>query len=543
LVILLPAAVALVFSAWLGLNFDIRYAFGGLRAAPGTVFDTFVHRPLAYRVLVWLLDLGPRVITPHARAGEGAEAIIRGETLLLVTAVCVLVWAGMRRHRAGLLPAVVAVGLWCAFTLAPNWSFLEPDWVGALWATAAVGAALFPRRAALAGPVAGVLVLLCVATKLTTAPYAVIAAGVVWLFHRKRAYLTAAWSAGFVLLWLVCTWRFERLEWQWLRDMSVLVPDSPFKAGLGGLDWAAFGESAVNLLVVSPVVLVIPAATVVLARSASRPVPLIFGIVGAVVGTAVPVVAQGEWYLYQWVALPVLAAGLGAAALATRPTPISVAAVLTPAVAGGVFSMLALTRPLDWRAAHLLPQVAVVFAVIAGIGFAVAYLKPPRVRTLRGVVPLAAVTAVVAFGAANLPAAAYSMTMAHAEDTNLSLDHTTADLRRQFGQLRQEIGQDTTVLYLAFGDVNYLLGNPTDCRYPSPVWLQRSGALPYVKDFASYHDNVTCLDTTARYLLIDRSWFDLPALEPTVVARIDDLFDCDQAIHATETIDVCPRRT
>ncbi|HEX5255811.1 MAG TPA: hypothetical protein VFW69_18415, partial [Mycobacterium sp.] len=135
-----------------------------------------------------------------------------------------------------------------------------------------------------------------------------------------------------------------------------------------------------------------------------------------------------------------------------------------------------------------------------------------------------------------------SMTMSHAEDTNLSLYHTTADLRRQFGQLRQEIGQDTTVLYLAFGDVNYLLGNPTDCRYPSPVWLQRSAALPYVRDFASYHDNVSCLDTTARYLLIDRSWFDLPALEPAVVARIDDLFDCDQAIHPTDTIDVCPRR-
>lgn len=537
--LLVPATVALAATAWLGLNFDIRYVFGGLRAGPGTVFDTFVHRPFAYRILVWLLDLGPDVLTPHARAGVVAEAIVRAEAFLLVTAVCVLLWAGLRRHRPGPLPAAVAVAVWCALTLVPNWSFLEPDWAGALWATAALGAALFPRRVVVAAPLTGLLVVLCVATKLTTAPYALIAAGVVWLIDRRRAWLGAAWSAGFAVVWLAATWLFDPLEWQWLHDMSALVPSSPLRLGLGGLDWAAFRESAANLLVVSPVVLAIPAATVVLARSASRPGAVFAGVAGAVVLATLPVLGQGEWYLYQWVALPVLAAGLGAAALATRPAPAQVAAVLLPAVAGGVFSAIALTRSLEWRTTHL-PQVAMVLVLFPVIGAALGCAR--RTGRLRGARGFGVLSLVVAFGAANLPAAAYALTMAHAEDTNLSRYEASADLRWQLSLLRDEIGADTAVLYFATGEDNYVLGNPTDCPYPSPVWLQRSTFLPYVKDFRSYAGNVSCLDTTARYLVIDRSWFDISRLDPALAARVAATFDCAHAIHATADIDACPRR-
>ncbi|SFK17625.1 hypothetical protein SAMN05421835_11539 [Amycolatopsis sacchari] len=530
--LLVPAVVALVSSGWLGLNFDIRYAFGGLRNGPGGLLDNFVHRPLAYRVLVWLLDRGPSVLTPGDKSGGVAEALIRGEALLLATAVAVLLWAGLRRQNSGLTAALVAAGVWCAFALAPNWSFLQPDWTGALWATAALGAVLLPRRTAVAVAVAAVFVLLCVATKLTTAPYALLAGGVAWLFDRRRAYWTAAWSIPLSLAWLNATWLFDPLEWQWLHDMSALVPHSPLRVGLTGLDWHAFAESGANLAVVSPVVLVLPPATAVLARSAARPRLVVAGAVTAVVLAVVPVIGQGEWYLYQWIALPVLAAGLGAAALATRPPLVQTVAVLAPALTGGA---VALTGP------RHLPLVTAAFAGIVFIATTAACLR--STKPTKALLPLTTIAAVVAFGAANVPAAAYSITMDHSQDTNLSRYLNTAGLRERFAQLHREIGTDTTVLYFAFGDVNYLLGNPTPCRYPSPVWLQRSTFLPYVRDFPSYHDNVQCLDAPADYLLVDRKWFTVSGLEPALVARVDRLYDCGRVVHVTDTLDLCPRRT
>ncbi|GAA4663738.1 hypothetical protein [Amycolatopsis dongchuanensis] len=596
--LLVPAGVALVSSGWLGLNFDIRYAFGGLRNGPGGLLDNFVHRPLAYRVLVWLLDRGPSILTRGDKSGGVAEALIRGEALLLVTAVAVLLWAGLRRHglrlaregarrdgagvaaagmgrdpaglrgsgadlttdgarqdpdltaaglrRGGpdptttaphrhhptLTAALIAAGVWCAFALAPNWSFLQPDWTGALWATAALGAVLLPRRTAMAVAVAAVFVLLCVATKLTTAPYALLAGGVAWLFDRRRAYWTAAWSIPLILAWLGVTWLFDPLEWQWLHDMSALVPHSPLRVGLTGLDWHAFAESGANLAVVSPVVLVLPPATAVLARSAARPRLVVGGAVTAVVLAVVPVIGQGEWYLYQWIALPVLAAGLGAAALATRPPLVQTVAVLAPALTGGA---VALTGP------RHLPLVTAAFAGIVFIATTAACLR--STKPTKALLPLTTIAAVVAFGAANVPAAAYSITMDHSQDTNLSRYLNTAGLRERFAQLHREIGTDTTVLYFAFGDVNYLLGNPTPCRYPSPVWLQRSTFLPYVRDFPSYHDNVHCLDAPADYLLVDRKWFTVSGLEPALVARVDRLYDCGRVVHVTDTLDLCPRRT
>lgn len=79
-----------------------------------------------------------------------------------------------------------------------------------------------------------------------------------------------------------------------------------------------------------------------------------------------------------------------------------------------------------------------------------------------------------------------------------------AEARGRFDEVRREIGADTPVLYLTFRDLDYLLGDPTDCRYASPVFLQRSTTLPYVRDLPSYADNVSCVDTRARYLVVDR---------------------------------------
>jgi hypothetical protein len=336
----LPALVAVVTSAWIGIGSDERYVFGGLRAAPDGVYETFVHRPLAYRVLVWMLDLGPRLLTSGNRQGALAEAIIRAETMVGVAAVCALVWAGLRRYRPGPTAGLTPCALWVAFVLAGNWTYLEPDWAGALWAVAAIGAALLPRRAPVAAPLAAVCVLLCMATKLSTAPYVLIAGGAVWLLDRRRTYASAAWAAGLVALWLFGTWRFQPLEWQWLQDMSVLFPNTPLHLGLHDLDWRGFGESAANLLIVSPIVLAVPAAAVAMARR-GRPWLTALGVVAATVLIAAAALAQGEWYLYQWAALPIFAAGL--AAYTTAPF------VFVPAAAGGALSAFLLSQPVGWR--------------------------------------------------------------------------------------------------------------------------------------------------------------------------------------------------
>jgi hypothetical protein len=522
----LPALVAVVTSAWIGIGSDERYVFGGLRAAPDGVYETFVHRPLAYRVLVWMLDLGPRLLTSGNRQGALAEAIIRAETMVGVAAVCALVWAGLRRYRPGPTAGLTPCALWVAFVLAGNWTYLEPDWAGALWAVAAIGAALLPRRAPVAAPLAAVCVLLCMATKLSTAPYVLIAGGAVWLLDRRRTYASAAWAAGLVALWLFGTWRFQPLEWQWLQDMSVLFPNTPLYLGLHDLDWRGFGESAANLLIVSPIVLAVPAAAVAMARR-GRPWLTALGVVAATVLIAAAALAQGEWYLYQWAALPIFAAGL--AAYTTAPF------VFVPAAAGGALSAFLLSQPVGWRNDHLL-SVTVVYFAIAAIGVVPA-TRPARVNT-----PAVAVALVLAFGATNLPGAGYSFAGYHAEDTNISRYDQTARLREEFAMLRGRIGSATPVLYLAFGETNYLLGNPTDCRYPSPLWLQRSTYLPYVRDFPSYRDNLNCLTTAARYLIVDRSWFDVSKLAPEVAARLADLFDCDGALHVNDDILACPRR-
>jgi hypothetical protein len=241
----------------------------------------------------------------------------------------------------------------------------------------------------------------------------------------------------------------------------------------------------------------------------------------------------------------VLAAGLAAAALVQHRSPAAVAAVLVPVVAGGLGSGVAvLTAPVQWRASHLTPVVVgyVAFSVVAvvwGLLVRLPWLAATRTHT---VAALSAVAAVVAFGAANMPDAGYSFAGYHADETNLSAYQLTAQTREQFAQLRAQIGPDTPVLYLAFGDINYLLGNPTDCRYPSPVWLQRSTYLAYVRDFPSYQNNLGCLTTAARYLIVEQSWFDVSKLAPDVTTRLEGMFDCDHALHANEDLLACPRR-
>jgi hypothetical protein len=267
-------------------------------------------------------------------------------------------------------------------------------------------------------------------------------------------------------------------------------------------------------------------------------------VAAAVTLTMVPVLLQAQWFLYQWVALPVLAAGVAATALALDRRPGAVIAVLGPTAAASALSAIALVEPIRWRAGRLV-EVAGVLILLAAVGVVLA-LRPPRGPSPRVAVAVTLVATLLGFGAANVPGAGFSLTGYSAEITTISLQQQTAERRIEFAAVRNRIGPDTPVLYLAFGDVGYLLGNPTPCRYPSPVWLQRSTYLPGLTGLSSYLDNARCLDDAGpQWLVWQRSWFDLSRLDAALNRRIAVDYDCRPGIALTvpaaATV-LCPRR-
>ena len=69
-------------------------------------------------------------------------------------------------------------------------------------------------------------------------------------------------------------------------------------------------------------------------------------------------------------------------------------------------------------------------------------------------------------------------------------------------------GADVPVTYLTFGEGTYFIGNPTDCRYPSPLFLQRTANTLRPVGTPSYQENLAGLSATdSRWLIWDPAWF------------------------------------
>jgi hypothetical protein len=246
----------------------------------------------------------------------------------------------------------------------------------------------------------------------------------------------------------------------------------------------------------------------------------------------------------------VLVAALGAVALVDRP-PALIAVVVGPVAPAGVAGAVLLSQPEAGRSAH---QTAVIagylgWMVLSALAAAVAVVvvrrgRPSGAAVSWWAVELLSLAVTVGLGAADAPGAAYRLAGYQSADTNLSLYRQTEQLRQAYAALRRQIGPDTPVLYLAYGQTDYLMGNPTHCRYPSPVWLQRSTYLPYVRDFASYRDNAACLvDPGARYLAIEPHWIRVSALAPELRAELDATFDCAHSLEVADgTLLLCPVR-
>ncbi|XVV10076.1 hypothetical protein ACQP2X_35250 [Actinoplanes sp. CA-131856] len=535
---LITAALAVLAAVALAsrpdLNGDVRYVLGGLETAGRggvSLWDIFVSRPLAYKLLIAGLDEGRLALAGDSSLGV-TSLVIRIETYVLVLAVLAVLFVGVRRVAGRPAAAGIAGGTGLALLVAPPWHFLEPDWAAALAAVLAVGAACAPRRRWLGALLAGPAAMLVVAMKASTFPVALIALLVIFVLDRRRAAWTALSTVIWVAVWYLVSRHFQPWEWTWLSDLATLVHGKPQAIYADDLRLlrVAIGDAAVH----SPVLALAPAAAAALA-SRRHWIFALVAVLAAALSLA-PAYGQAEFFDYHFAAAVVLAGGVWGAAFALRPgfrLPLVAATVLVTAV-----SLVLLRQPASWRLEHGGP---VVWAYEIG---AVALAVAAWFLSGRGTVSVPWPAGVVALCFALLPAVlpGYPYTFSTYNYNVRNGPPTSAPLV----ELGRRLGRDTPVLYLTYGTVNYGMGNPTSCRYPSPLWLQRGAVAPRLRDLPSYADNLRCLtgSSDARYLIVQTAWFSLPQSAPDVRALISERFDCspEAQIPATPGLLVCPAR-
>jgi hypothetical protein len=537
----LVVAVTMAQTAWTGLNGDVAYALGGIETAGKggvSIWDIFVARPVAYKlVLGWLDQL--RGVLVGAASLRVQATVLRAETAVLVAAVAAVLLFGVRRYLGGRAAAGAAVAVGLALIVAPPWHFLEPDWFAVLAGVLAVGAACAPRRLWLGALLGGLGALLVVAVKLATAPVALLALLLVGVFSLRRAVWTTASTGVLVALWYALTRQLLPWEWIWLRDQANLVDDSPIHHGLRWADFHHLLTGLADVAVISPVVVVAPAAAVLLIRRRPPGRPRWIALAVAVIAAGLSVASaygQGEFYMYHYAPVPVLAAGVcGVAFVLCRGARVPLA-LGTLAVAGASFALL--RQSPEWRVGH----VFVVAAAYSAASVVAAVAAVAGAARIRGSAPW--VIGVVALCVALTPAVATGAPYSFST-YNHSI-HSTHGGGDEYVELSERIGRDTPVLYLTFGAVNHAMGNPTSCRYPSPQWLQRGSRIPEVRTYRSYADNLRCLtdDRAAEYLIWQTRWYNRGNVTPQVKALLDARFDCSPAarIPAPENFVVCPAR-
>jgi hypothetical protein len=290
-------------------------------------------------------------------------------------------------------------------------------------------------------------------------------------------------------------------------------------------------------------VLVAPAAVAALLRRLPPGRPRWTAAAAAVLAAGFSVASaygQGEFFMYHFAVVPVLAAAVWGAAFHLC-APVRVPLLIATALASGA-SIVLLRLPAQWRLDHLRP-VEAAFVLAAAAAAAVVWIaagRPAERHSGRWTWAVCSVAMCAALLPANLHGSAYAFNIYNYAVTN----RTPATYG--FDQVSARIGRDTPVLYLTFGSVNFIMGNPTTCRYPSPQWLQRGARLERVRVYRSYADNLRCLteDRTARYLVWHPDWFRLEKASPDVQALIATRFDCSPAarVPSPPALVVCPAR-
>lgn len=550
---LVVLGVAVLLSLQLGLNGELQYVIGTIQAharGGGTALDTFSSRPIAYRALLGTLAGWLGAWTSADSAHGALEVALRLVGVAAAAGAALVLDRGLsdRLGRIESLAVSGAVGLLLA--VPPAWDFLQPEWLASVFTALAVGAALAPRRNLVAIGLAGICLFLVVAVKVSTVPFAGAALLTIWWFDRRRAVFAAVVAGGLGLAWLGWMVFAFPLEWSWLVDLSRLNANSPLRSGFHPRTLIAFVGAIGNKAALDPMIVVLPAAVLTLARLEPtwrrRAIVVASAALFSVLAVA-PALEQGEWLLYHLTALPPLAGAVLALAIVRwwRASGRVSAVLIAPLPIIGLAMAGILSEPLPARHPVLvLTTLLAIGVLLAGA----AALLPRRLTGWRrhsaGTAAVVGAGVLLSLAPVLAPGAAWAMDgistpwgNAHWASTSAANDAAEIGLSRR-------IGRETPVLYLTWGDVPYHMGNPTDCRYPSPIWLQygirKPNSLPTRS--SSYRDNLACLASPIpRFLVIEPAWFSLESAQAEIRSLIEQTYDCS-GVAADRGILICPRR-
>lgn len=510
-----------------GLTPNARYELGSQAVSDHQVTGTFTHRPLMHRWLIAALAAPARLVSQDV---ESFEVGIRAMAILVCVAAAALLYLGLRRFRRDLaLPISMAVA--AALLLVSPGITLEPDWLAVPLAVAGLGAALMFRNVWVAGLIGGALLAAAAAIKIITLPTALIAVLALLVLDRRRSVITTASALVFGLGWIVWVFVAVPREFQWLVDTASLQPAR-------GAAWTLQStlEIVANAATLWPLVALIPMVFV----GAVRREKLI--ILTALVLAWLPVQVQNQFNLYHLAPLAVLGAVCMVRTVQRSRGGAGTIAVL---VAASAWTAWVLTTTPMWRDTYQ----GIVYGVVALLALAGLVAQSLHVR--RATAPphrrhwrlVAAGGVLLAMVPASLPSAAWSVTMRDDNSNSARVQSDLTEARHEYvDELHARIGADTPVIYLALGDRAYLIGNPTPCRYPTNVFLQRSRFIPELEQTASFRDNLKCLaDPEAEYLIWDPDWFSLDTALASVREAVVDHYDCARAFRSDSFI-VCPRR-
>jgi hypothetical protein len=546
------AAVLLLFllvsSVSVGLNGDVQFVLGGLHARAGATgnawVDTFVHRPVLYRLAMWVIG---GLASPLRTVGQiPYEAFVRFIGLTFAaTAGGTIAWA-MKRRVGSLEAAAIGGAIGLALAFSTPWDYLQAEWFGAGLAAVAVAVTLGTARVSTGAFIGAGLAVIAVGMKITTLPYLVIALLLVGVFDVRRARamlgMVVIWGLAFGLLVLAVP-----REARWLIEMSRLSPYTPLHRGFRSSDVAVWVQALSGHVALTPSIALLPAAIAGLCldvRTLGRAIGLACILAGCALLAISPMIVQNSGYQYHLAALPILASAYIAAALlgprARARAPV-VLLVCLPIVA--VAAVFVSSADAAWRSAHqtailmgiALAMISTTMAVLVEATVLVRWRRWPSAPLL---VLLALLMVLAPFG----PAAAWSLDPSRSARTNASWEASSREDWRVLTALSEDIGRDTQVLYLANGVFAYDLGNPTDCRYPSPTFLRGAVIWARVETFESYAENARCISATeARFVLIQPDWIKLESLPGAIQASVNEKFDCSLGITAVGLL-VCPAR-
>jgi hypothetical protein len=400
--------------------------------------------------------------------------------------------------------------------------------------------------AALAG---GMFLAIAVWAKLATLPYAMAAIVLVAIFSARRASFGAAGTVLWASLLAILTLAHP-FEVGWLRDITSLDLGSQFGT------WQSFSIAAGTLgtsLAVTPALLLLPASVAITVRFAPSAQRVSLGLALSLAALLLlgPMVVQGKGFLYHLAGLPVLGAGLLGLSLdrLLRTSWRAGAALAATAIGGGLISLWLLVQPLEWRSAFAGPAMIGLGIGALSLLLAVArlpipgYGRPPMATRRRpsALLLLTAALAMLAIPAV-APASAWSLDPARNAAANLYREMDVLMLNQQLARLREQIGPDAHVLYLAWGSIPYHLGNTTNCRYPSPLFLRLSSRVAEAASSLGYRANVDCIrDPADEWMVLQPAWMRLGTLPPDLRELIFREFDCSRHLQAGP-IWACPRR-